>query len=154
MFRSVSWHSKIQIPHWTPFCYMLMNKHKKCKATIYAAEDILQMYTEFVNEGSTDRRTQLLLPHHGHLIHVYMIYGGWEHASLVAFKRPYQWCYLIHTKKAEGLNCFYICQWFLTNYCPKLLKRLMSSETYFLHQEMLLWNLAYMDSDFHKCTIV
>ena len=45
--RAPLYFSKVQDPHWTPFCYTQMNKHKNGTPTIYAAEDILQMYTEF-----------------------------------------------------------------------------------------------------------
>ena len=45
VLRCVSRYSKVQVPHWTPFCYMLMNKHKNRKLSIYAAEDVLRMYT-------------------------------------------------------------------------------------------------------------
>ena len=45
---SVSHYFKVQVPHWTPFCYMVMNKHNKnCKPIIlfYVFDDILWMYT-------------------------------------------------------------------------------------------------------------
>ena len=51
MLCSVSWYSKVQVPHWTPFCYMLMNKHKNRKPSINAAEGVLQMYIEFIEKG-------------------------------------------------------------------------------------------------------
>ena len=44
MLRSVSWYSKVHVPRWTPFCYILMNKHKNRKLSIYAAESELRMY--------------------------------------------------------------------------------------------------------------
>ena len=45
--------SKVQVPRWTPFCYVIMNKHKNCKLSIYAAGSIhvLQMYVEFIEKG-------------------------------------------------------------------------------------------------------
>ena len=47
--KHLSWNSEEQVPHWMPFCYMLINKHKKGNTipTIYAAGDILQMYIEY-----------------------------------------------------------------------------------------------------------
>ena len=47
---SFSWYSKVQVPHWTSFCYMLTNEHKNGKPLIDAAEGVLQMYIKFIEK--------------------------------------------------------------------------------------------------------
>ena len=57
MLCGVSQHSKVQVPCWMPFYHMLKNKRKNQKPTIYAAGDILQMYTEFIkNPAQTSNK--------------------------------------------------------------------------------------------------
>ena len=55
VLRSVSWYSKVQVPRWTPFCYVLMNKHytENRKPSIDAAGGIhvLLLHIEFIEKG-------------------------------------------------------------------------------------------------------